>query len=201
MRNKDLSGGEWPVLKMWYGKMAGKTIEEIIDTQPRYFIWMVKAFQDVTVTQAKHFQDKYEMELPPEVIQDVTPYEYIYKHSPEGEYERLCKGEITIEETYGYRVKHSSPDNSPMVKNPGSEATKPVLQSNTYPRVNISSCETSSLTRPSNIYPGSSPDKDTLLFIPPPKDESSPEYRKWLSDYMWNRDIRPNYNFYSQKDT
>lgn len=153
MRNKDLSGGEWPVSKMWYGKMAGKTIEEIIDNYPRYFIWMVKAFQNVTVPQARYFQDKYGMELPREVVQDVVPYEYVYKKSPEGEYEKLCRGEITIEETYGY------------------QATCPV-DNNT-----------------------------SSLFIPPPEDENSPEYRKWLSDYMWNRDIRPNYDFYSQKDT
>lgn len=184
MRNKDLSGGEWPVLKMWYGKMAGKTVEEIVDNYPRYFIWMVKAFQDVTVTQAKYFQDKYGMDLPPEVIQDVIPYEYIYKHSPEEEYERLCKGEITIEETYGYRVKHSSPDNYPLGKNSRSEATKPIPQSSNTP------------TQSNNSLVS----QDTLLFIPPPEDESSPEYAKWLQDYYWNKDIRPNYNFYSQKD-
>ena len=173
MRNKDLSGGEWPVLKMWYGKMAGKTIEEIIDTQPTYFIWMVKAFQDVTVTQAKHFQDKYEMELPPEVVRDVPPYEYIYKHSPEGEYERLCKGEITIEETYGYKVKHSLPRSKGVPK---------------LSDIHSIGCS------------DSSPDK-VSMFIPPPEDRDSPQYRKWLQDYAWNKDIVPNYDFYNQKDT
>lgn len=170
VRNKDLSGGEWPVVKMWYGKMAGKTIEEIIDNYPRYFIWMVKAFQDVTVTQAKHFQDRYEMELPREVIQDVIPYEYIYKHSPEGEYERLCKGEITIEETYGYKIKHPK---GPFI---------------IYPEVNTPSNGTNS-PQGKHFFP---------LFIPPPKDDTSPEYKKWLQDYYWNRDILPNYGFYSQ---
>lgn len=106
MRNKDLSGGEWPVTKMWYGKMAGHTIEDIIENNVSYFIWMVKAFQDVTVKQAKFFRDKWGMDLPEEVIKDVPPYTYSRK-APEKEYESLCEGLIDIKDTYMVKLQSS----------------------------------------------------------------------------------------------
>lgn len=90
MRNTDGSGGEYPVVKMWYGKGAGRTIEEIIDWKPDYFIWMVEKFLDVTPAQASYFEQKYGMKLPPEVIRDVPPYEW-KKGSPEEEYAEICK--------------------------------------------------------------------------------------------------------------
>ena len=92
MRDKNGGHGESPVVKMWYGKMAGRTIEEIIDTKPDYFIWMVEQFQDITVDQARYFKEKYGMELPPDVIapSDTIPYEHT-KDSPEGEYIDICK--------------------------------------------------------------------------------------------------------------
>lgn len=93
MRNKDGSGGEYPVTKMWYGKGAGRTIEEIIDWKPDYFIWMVDRFLDVSPSQAEYWNKKFPgMELPDYVISpaDVIPYTYT-KESPADEYELLCK--------------------------------------------------------------------------------------------------------------
>lgn len=79
---------EYPVVKMWYGKGAGRTIEEIIDWKPDYFIWLVESFLDVTPSQAEYFKNKFGMELPLEVIRDVVPYEH-RKNSPEDEYAKI----------------------------------------------------------------------------------------------------------------
>lgn len=59
---------EYPVTKMWYGKGAGRSIKEIIDWKPDYFIWLVEKFLDVTPSQAKYFSDKFGINLPLEVI-------------------------------------------------------------------------------------------------------------------------------------
>lgn len=75
MRDKQGNHGEAPIRAFWYGKKAGQTIEEIIDTDPTYFIWCVGQFLNVTPAQAAYFQNKYNMELPPNVIQDVEPYD------------------------------------------------------------------------------------------------------------------------------
>lgn len=81
---------EYPVHHMWYGKGAGRTIEEIIDWKPDYFIWLVQTFLDVTPSQAAYFKKKLGMDLPREVIRDVVPYIH-HKLSPPEEYERICK--------------------------------------------------------------------------------------------------------------
>lgn len=67
---------EPPVLRFWYGKGAKyKSIEELIDNNPSWFIWAVDTFQDITPKQAKYWQDKYPgLDLPEEVIVDVDPF-------------------------------------------------------------------------------------------------------------------------------
>jgi hypothetical protein len=74
MRDKQGNHGEAPITKFWYSRKAGQTIEEIIDTDPQWFIWAVQQFQNVTPQQAAYFEQKYGMELPENVIQDVPPY-------------------------------------------------------------------------------------------------------------------------------
>lgn len=75
MRDKEGNHGEYPITKFWYSRKAGQTIEEIIDTDPRWFIWAVTQFLNVTPDQASYFEQKYGMELPDNVIQDVKPYD------------------------------------------------------------------------------------------------------------------------------
>ena len=84
---------EYPIVRFWYGKGARyRSIEELIDGNPKWFIWAVENFQDVTPTQAKHFSDKYGIELPTEVIADVEPYEHKKgSPSPDTVYEDICK--------------------------------------------------------------------------------------------------------------
>lgn len=92
MRDKKGNHGEHPVTAMWYGKMAGKTIEEIIDTDPSYFVWMLSGFLDVTVQQAKYFEEKYGLALPENVI--APPEISAWTHCEdtlENEYKELCK--------------------------------------------------------------------------------------------------------------
>lgn len=169
---------------MWYGKMAGHTIEDIIEHNVEYFIWMVKAFQDVTVSQAKFFRDKWGMDLPEEVIKNVPPYTY-NKKAPKGEYESLCKGLISISDTY-------------TVKN-----QKEVIQSKGVPQVtsSIPPSVSPTLDSPTKLH---SPNKIQPSFkvIPPPKgSRDTEEYKQWFFRvYGMNRDILPNYDFYNQKD-
>lgn len=88
-----LREGEYPIVRFWYGKGAKyKTIEELIDNEPKLFLWYVEKFQDVTVKQAQHFKDRYGMDLPDEVISDVEPYEHRKgAPSPDTEYEKICE--------------------------------------------------------------------------------------------------------------
>lgn len=179
MRNKDLSGGEWPVTRMWYGKMAGHTIEDIIENNVSYFIWMVKAFQDVTVKQAKFFRKKWEMDLPEEVIKDVVPYTYSRK-APEKEYERLCQGLIDIKDTYMVKLQSLS---------------KPI-QTKDVSQVSSSSPVKSHSPKKLKNIPRSKA-------IPPPEDapKGSDEYKRWLYFvYGRNQDILPNYGFNNQRE-
>lgn len=189
MRNKDLSGGEWPVTKMWYGKMAGHTIEDIIENNVSYFIWMVKAFQDVTVKQAKFFRDKWEMDLPEEVIKDVPPYTYSRK-APEKEYEMLCKGLIDISDTY--MVKLQSSRNQTVTDIPPVTSTQ--SREDSPSSVNIPPVKSHSPNRLKNI--------PRSRAIPPPNGSKlSDEYKRWLYFvYGRNQDILPNYGFDNQRD-
>ncbi len=77
--NKKLSdnrNGEWPIVKFWYTKYKGKTIEELIDKDLEYFQWAVSTFQNVTPEQAEYYFQKTGKRLNPKVIQDVEPYEW-----------------------------------------------------------------------------------------------------------------------------
>lgn len=80
---------EWPIKMFWYTKKCGKTIEEIIDSDPEWLWWAVKTFQNLTPKQAKYYKEVTGHEIPEHYIQDVTPYEY-EKGDPESMYMDLC---------------------------------------------------------------------------------------------------------------
>ena len=81
---------EYPIVFFWYTKHKGKTIEELIDKDVSFFEWTVSVFQNVTPSQAEYYFRKTGKELPAEVIQDVTPYEYL-PGDPESMYMELCE--------------------------------------------------------------------------------------------------------------
>lgn len=86
---------EFPIKKFWYGKGAAyKTIEELMEKNPRWFIWAVETFQDLTPDQALHFFDTYGMALPTDVIADQKIIDEINK----GEAYEFKKGDS--EEVY-----------------------------------------------------------------------------------------------------
>lgn len=95
---------EWPIVKFWYGKGAKySSIEELIDSNPSWFLWAVDTFQDITPSQAQYWLDKYPElgPIPNEYVKDVVPYRHT-KDSPDSEYMNLCEGRIGIEQTLGY---------------------------------------------------------------------------------------------------
>lgn len=91
---------EFPIKKFWYGKGAAcRDIEELIEKKPKWFIWAVERFQDLTPRQAEHFYKVYGMRLPEEVItsQELLDeinggeaYEY-KKGDSEEVYKNLCR--------------------------------------------------------------------------------------------------------------
>lgn len=68
--------GEWPIVKWWYTKKKGMTMEEVIDHDLDWFLWAVCTFQNVTPEQAEYFHKKTGKVLNPILIQDVEPYEW-----------------------------------------------------------------------------------------------------------------------------
>lgn len=81
---------EYPIVKFWYGKGARfKTIEDLMDGNPDWFLWALERFQNVTVGQAKHFKEKYGLDIPSRFVEDVPPYEYRVG-DPEALYQELC---------------------------------------------------------------------------------------------------------------
>ena len=80
---------EYPIKKLWYTRYSGHTIEQLIDKNPGYFVWMVTSFQNVTPAQAKYFTRKTGKVLNKMFIQDVEPYEW-QKGDPDGLYMELC---------------------------------------------------------------------------------------------------------------
>lgn len=104
---------EFPIKKFWYGKGAAcRDIEELMEKKPRWFIWAVERFQDLSPAQAAHFKEVYGMELPKEVItsQELLdeingglPYEY-KKGDTEEVYKDICKryAEATGQEWVGW---------------------------------------------------------------------------------------------------
>lgn len=80
---------------MWYGKGAGRTLEEIMAWKPDYFLWLVETFLDVTPEQAAHWSGLYpgpDFRLPPEVISPPELRPYLHTRGvPEDTYSRLCQ--------------------------------------------------------------------------------------------------------------
>lgn len=75
---------EYPIVRFWYTKQSGRTIEEIIDREPSFIEWAVSTFQNLTPSQAQYFKKITGKDIPGEAIQDVTPYEH-----QEGDTEQL----------------------------------------------------------------------------------------------------------------
>ena len=67
---------EWPIVRFWYTKHKGWTIEQVIDRDIEFFQWAVANFQNVTPKQAEYYFQKTGKRLNPKVIQDVEPYEW-----------------------------------------------------------------------------------------------------------------------------
>lgn len=80
---------EWPVTMMWYTKKKGQDIENIIDSDPDFFMWMVETFQNVTPQQANYFKRKYAVVVPEKFIQDVEPYTW-EEEDPDRIYMEIC---------------------------------------------------------------------------------------------------------------
>ena len=93
---------EYPIVRFWYTKHAGRTIEEIIDKDLDFFLWVVSTFQNVTPRQAEYFTKKTGKTLNPIVIDNVEPYEYV-KGDPEEMYAELCSTHNLQETIIKYR--------------------------------------------------------------------------------------------------
>lgn len=83
---------EWPIVRWWYTKKKGMTIEETIDKDVEWFEWAVANFQNVTPQQAQYYLKKTGKKLPPMVIQDVEPYEWM-PGDTENLYIELCNSQ------------------------------------------------------------------------------------------------------------
>lgn len=81
---------EWPIVRFWYTRKKGQTIEQIIDTDITFFEWAVANFQNITPGQASYYCRRTGHMPPSSVIKDVTPYEH-GDNDPEQLYEMLCK--------------------------------------------------------------------------------------------------------------
>jgi len=81
---------EYPIIKFWYTKHAGKTIEQLIDLDLPFFEWVVSTFQDVTPDQASYYFRRTGRGIPAECIQRKPPYDPL-PEDPEGLYEELCE--------------------------------------------------------------------------------------------------------------
>ena len=93
---------EYPIVRYWYTKHKGQTIEEIIRKDPEYFEWCVNTFQDVTPGQARYYKEITGKEVPHEYIQDVPPYEWI-PGDPDKLYMELCTTKNLEEMILKYR--------------------------------------------------------------------------------------------------
>jgi hypothetical protein len=81
---------EWPIVKWWYTRKKGLTIEQTIDKDYHWFCWAVEEFQNVTPRQAEYFKRKTGKSINPKFIQDVEPYEW-KTGDPEELYMELCE--------------------------------------------------------------------------------------------------------------
>ena len=82
---------EWPIVRFWYTRYKGLTIEELIDKHLDFFLWAVATFQNVTPKQAEYYFQKTGKRLNPIVIQDVEPYEWQKGDPEEALYMELCE--------------------------------------------------------------------------------------------------------------
>ena len=82
---------EYPIVKYWYTKHAGWTIEELIDKDVTFFEWVVKTFQDVTPAQADYYHKRTGCKVPPECIRDVEPYLWENGDGEMEPYMTICK--------------------------------------------------------------------------------------------------------------
>ena len=96
--------GEWPIVRWWYTKKKGQTIEETIDNDLDWFLWAVTEFQNVTPHQAEYFHKKTGMRLNPIVIQNVEPYNY-EPGDPEPLYMDICTSQNLESVLLKYRGK------------------------------------------------------------------------------------------------
>ena len=94
--------GEWPIVRFWYTKKKGQTIEEIIDKDLSWFLWAVTTFQNVTPKQAEYFFKKTGKKLNSILIQDVEPYEWKLGDS-ENLYMELCENQDLTKTLRKYR--------------------------------------------------------------------------------------------------
>ena len=98
---------EWPIVRWWYIRIKGLTIEETIDKDLSWFYWAVKEFQNVTPSQAKYFEKKTGKKLPARYIQDVEPYEWQPGDSEEL-YMELCECQDLTKTLRKYRGEQLS---------------------------------------------------------------------------------------------
>ena len=93
---------EWPIVRFWYTRKEGQTIEEIIDTDVTFFEWAVSNFQNVTPKQASYYSIRTGRVVPKIAIQDVEPYEW-QKGDPEKLYMTLCETQDLKGTIYRFR--------------------------------------------------------------------------------------------------
>lgn len=98
---------EWPIVRWWYTRKKGLTIEKTIDTDLDWFCWAVRNFQNVTPKQAEYFKQKTGKSINPKYIQDVEPYEYKIG-DPEKLYMELCETQDLIGTLRKYRGEQLS---------------------------------------------------------------------------------------------
>lgn len=94
--------GEWPIVRFWYTKKKGLTIEEVIDKDLDWFIWATVTFQNVTPKQAEYFFQKTGKKLNSKLIQNVEPYEWKFGDS-EDLYMELCECQDLVKTLRKYR--------------------------------------------------------------------------------------------------
>ena len=80
---------EWPIKFFWYTRKKGKTIEEVIDTDPDWLEWAIREFQNLTPSQAEYYEKRIGKKLSKKFIQDVEPYEW-KPGDPDEMYLDLC---------------------------------------------------------------------------------------------------------------
>jgi len=99
---------EWPIVRFWYTRYKGCTIEELIDKHLDFFLWAVSTFQNVTPSQAEYYYKKTGQRLNPAVIQDVEPYEWQKGDPEEDLYMEICRTQDLHGTLHKYRGEQLS---------------------------------------------------------------------------------------------